>query len=143
MKIPRKTYTLWRKRIIFLFLAVIVILFCCAVFFRWLILPTVLFFVALGVLLIILDIWLLPLYFKSFEISFSDSVISVSKGVIFKSKTVLPNKKLISVSRISLPDAQRYNLTAVFIRFYKGFIFIPEIDKSVAKEMILPLPEKK
>ena len=112
-------------------------------FFRWLILPTVLFFVALGVLLIIADIWLLPLYFKSFEISFSDSVISVSKGIIFKSKTVLPNKKLISVSRISLPDAQRYNLTAVFIRFYKGFVFIPEIDKSVAKEMILSLPEKK
>ena len=143
MKIPQKTYELWKKRIILLFFASVLVFSCFAVFFGWLILPTVLLFVFLIVLLVVINKWLLTLYLKSYRISFNDCQITVSKGIIFKSKTVLPNKKLISISKISLPDAQKYNLTAVFIKFYKGFMFIPEIDKSVAKELISSLSEKK
>ena len=142
MKIPQKTYRLWRIRILILFVTSILSVICLAVFFGWLILPTVLFFAFLTVLFALVNVWLLPLYFKSYRIYSNKSIITVSKGIIFKSHIVLPNKKLISISRISLPDAQRCNLAAVFIRFYKGLVFIPEIDKNVAKELILSLSEK-
>ncbi len=132
MKLPQKTLKLWRIRLAVLFSLTIAILICLSAFFRWLILPAVFIFV----FLVFSELWLLPAFLNRYEIILDDNCFRIDKGIIFKTKTVLPKRWIINLKTVKLPDSKALGLGLLLIKTYKGVIFIPELPEEAINGII-------
>ncbi len=132
MKLPQKTLKLWRIRLAVLFSLTIVILISLSAFFRWLILPAVFIFV----LFLCLELWLLPAFLARYEIILNDDFLQINKGIIFKSKTLLPKRWIINLKTLKLPDSKAMGLGLLMIKTYKGVVLIPELTEEAINEII-------
>lgn len=128
---PLKTIRLWQRRIAVIFILTIAILVSLALLSGWFIIPAVFLFA----LLIILEVWLLPLYLNSYGIELKSSCLRIKKGLIFKSETILFKTRLICLKTYILPDAKSVRLSLVVLKTYKGYVFIPELEEETVKRL--------
>ena len=128
---PLKTIRLWQRRIAVIFILTIAILVSLALLSGRFIIPAVFLFA----LLIILEVWLLPLHLNSYGIELKSSCLRIKKGLIFKSETVLFKTRLICLKTYDLPDARNARLSLVVLKTYKGYVFIPELEEETVKRL--------
>lgn len=132
MKLPQKTLKLWRIRLTVLFSLTIVALIGLSAFFRWLILPAVFIFV----LFISLQLWLLSAFLNSYRITLYNNCLQIDKGIIFKSRIILPKRWIINLKTVKLPDAKAFGLGLLLIKTYKGVVFVPELPEETIDGII-------
>ena len=128
---PLKTIRLWQRRIAVIFILTIAILVSLALLSGWFIIPAVFLFA----LLIILEVWLLPLHLNSYGFELKSSCLRIKKGLIFKSETILFKTRLICLKTYILPDAKSVRLSLVVLKTFKGYVFIPELEEENVKRL--------
>ncbi len=128
---PLKTIRLWRIRFAVVFIITVAILVSLALLSGWFIIPAVFLFA----LLIILQVWLLPLYLNSYDIELESDCLYIKKGLIFKSETILFKTRLICLKTFVLPDSKSLRLSLVVLRTYGGYVFIPELEEESVKKL--------
>ncbi|MBQ3817160.1 MAG: hypothetical protein II802_02665 [Clostridia bacterium] len=130
--LPKKTLTLWKIR--FSLPAVVLAAIC---FFLYSVSPIFLI-AAAGILIVMLFIVFIyiPLYFKSYEIYFSDSAIIIKRGVLIKTTHIMPFSKMIYAETFTTPLAFLFKLSAVTLKAARSLLVIPEIEAQGAKNII-------
>lgn len=130
--LPNKTRVLWQLRI------AAAIIFICITFLivaplTILILTVILLLCVLGAFLIFIYI---PIFVKNYKIEFNNGGLCINKGVIIKKIIILPQTRLVFVQNIATPIMARLNLEVVMLKVAKGWVIIPEIEKSNAQKLL-------
>lgn len=130
--IPKKTLVLWRLRVACVFGVLCAV---CVVFCRismWFILPTVIVF-AIGSVFVFA---FLPKWFKNYKITVSDSVLCISKGVFFKTTSIVPVLRIAFVKTFTTPITSFLKLRCAILKVTRGWIFVPELEDKMVEKLL-------
>lgn len=137
-RLTPRTLLLWRIRLFIAFLP----FFCCAavlcfvsaVFFAVLLfLAAVFFFVYF---------WYFPKLTKAYKITATDEFLSVNRGVIVKTESIMPSPKMISAKRIYTPLSAALGLCTVVVSAARNRILLAAVERETADEIINRLGEE-
>lgn len=130
--LPKRTFFLWQLRclIIGAFLIVICLFFSKQFNF--------LNSVAIGIAIITLTMIVLyiPMFFKSYEIKLKGEAIIINYGVFIKIKHIMPYSRLVYAQSFATPLARLLKVSTLTLKAARGWILIPEIESTAAKEVI-------
>lgn len=130
--LPKKTTLLWQIRII---LITFVLVALCLYFAKtFLFLKNVA--VIIGALGIFLGVLYLPFYFRSYRIILNNDAIIVKYGILIKIDHIMPYKRMIYAQSFESPLAQVMGITALRLKAARSYLFIAEIDKESAQQII-------
>lgn len=127
-KLPKNTLRLWQIRIGTLGVLLTALLSVSAVFTKWMFLAA--FITAL--LFIVCVFIFLPLYIDSYKISFDDTSISVSYGIIFRTTFVMPYPRMVYIKLFATPLTKALRLSGVVLKAARGSLIVPEIEEADA-----------
>lgn len=130
--LPNKTRILWQLRTGFVIAPIYALVVSFCRIYPIIILPTAIVFAIGSVFLLIY----ISFYLKSYKITLDGSIIYISKGIIFKSTTIIPNPRLAFTKSISTPLTYYLNLKCVILKVAYGWVFIPEIECEIAERII-------
>ncbi|MBQ8203935.1 MAG: hypothetical protein IJZ75_06620 [Clostridia bacterium] len=115
-----------------MFLVTELLLICLAPFFSWVILPAAFLFICFG----LSEIWFIPAFIKSYDITAAYGSLTVSRGILLKRTAVFPNPQFMMLRAISLPDAQRAGFVMLAIKSADALAIVPDMPKAEAQRLI-------
>lgn len=130
--IPRKTRILWQIRIAFVLVVFCTVLVVFCHISLWFLLPTAIV-ITIGSAFVFIYI---PLYFKSYKVLLYDNYLCIFKGVVIKTRLVLPHLRLVFIKSTTTPIASALNLKIIMLKIARGWIFIPEMNCFDANSII-------
>ena len=130
--LPKKTRILWQMRIVLAFACV-----CAAVSFfsrytLWFLLPAAII-AAMGLVFAFIYV---PFYFNSYKITVDDNSISITKGVIIKTTSIMPYPRLVFAQSFTTPLSVMLKMKCVMLKAARGWILIPEIENVNAEYLL-------
>ena len=130
--LPKKTRILWQLRIVLAFACV-----CAAVSFfsrytLWFLLPAAII-AAMGLVFAFIYV---PFYFNSYKITVDDNSISITKGVIIKTTSIMPYPRLVFAQSFTTPLSVMLKMKCVMLKAARGWILIPEIENVNAEYLL-------
>ena len=130
--LPKKTLWLWQIRVVMLTIFLIGLCFYFISFLK--ILKIIVFVIVL--LGLIMALWYLPVFFKSYEIKFSNEAIIINYGVFIKFSHIMPYSRLIYAQSFATPLARLFGLTALSLKAARSRVIMPEISFLDAQKII-------
>lgn len=130
--LPKRTFILWQLRSLVIGICCV---FLCLFFSKQL---NFLSSVALviSVVTLIMIVWYVPTFFKSYEILLKGEAIVINYGVFIKVSHIMPYSRLIYAQSFATPLARILKLSTLTLKATRGWIIIPEIESVAAKEVI-------
>lgn len=130
--VPRKTVQLWQARIAVV-AAVLIAAVCFLSFISvWLLIIPAVIAIALPVLIF----WYIPAFFASYEISFPDGAIVITRGVLIKSTHIMPFSRLVYAQSMATPLSRLLGLSALSLKAARSHLLIPELEKDAVDAFI-------
>lgn len=126
--IPRKTVILWEIRILLIF---VVLWGIMGVFIEYSAVMTLIFACVYAVFAIYT-----PFYLKSFEVCSSEKSIEIKSGIIIKVNHIMPTPRLIYGETLTTPVAAMLGVSAVCLKAARGWVIVPEIEKTKAQSLL-------
>ncbi len=133
--LPKKTLWLWQIRVVMLTALLIGICFYFISVLK--ILKITVFVIALLGLILIL--WYLPVFFKSYRILFGNEAIIINYGVFIKFSHIMPYSRLIYAQSFATPLARLFGVTSLSLKAARSRVIVPEIELSDAEKIISSL----
>ena len=130
-QLPKATLRLWQLRIAILFVLLFFLMFRLFSFWKWFLFP----FSVVLIISIAFIAWILPKFFQSYKISFDNSSITVSYGIIIKTTHIMPCRKLVYVKTFSTPLSRSFGLSGVILKAARVAVIVPEM-KIIDAEML-------
>lgn len=133
--LPKKTLWLWQIRgiaIAFLFILV-------SAYFSFDLKPFAITTAIIAVLFGLFIFWYLPKFFKTCKIQFINGAVVIKRGVFIKNTHILPFSRLIYTQTLETPVAKLFSLTALTLKAARSYVFIPEMKKEEAQELLLAI----
>lgn len=130
--LPKRTLLLWQLRC--MAVGVLCVLLCLFFSKNIAFLNPVAFILAVTTLVII--VWYLPAFFKSYEIVLKGEAIIINYGVLIKVSHIMPYSRLIYAQSFATPLARLMRISTLTLKAARGWIIIPEIGSNAAKEVI-------
>lgn len=130
--LPRKTHILWQIRTFLVFAAVytVIVIFCRN-------LPTVLLpttiAMAIGSVFVLAYV---SIYLNKYKITVDNSIVYITKGVIFKTTIIIPHPHLAFIKSFTTPLMSGLKLRCIILKVARGCVFIPELDSKNAENLI-------
>lgn len=126
--LPKRTVLLWRLRVVML-----TILFLGLCFYFSYALPFLVWAaLGLGLLSVVVNLFYLPAFFGSYEISTKKDAMIINYGVFIKISHVMPYSRLIYAQTFATPLARIFGLTAISLKAARSRVIIPEIKTAQA-----------
>lgn len=128
--LPQKTKALWQIRVVF---AAVSLCFVSLLFgenFKW-----ILIFVILFIGIVIVGFYL-PRYIKSYKITVDTGFIGISKGVFFKSMSIMPYPRLVYVQSFTTPLSSLFNMKLLLLKASRGWIVVPELENVSCEHLL-------
>ena len=76
------------------------------------------------------------MFFKSYEIKLKGEAIIINYGVFIKVKHIMPYSRLVYAQSFATPLARLLKVSTLTLKAARGWILIPEIESTAAKEVI-------
>lgn len=141
--LPRKTLLLWQIRAISLGILLSLIMFISnSIIFM----PIKIVWIAVCAIIclsVFTAVFYMPLLFKTCKVVLLKQGVVVERGVLFKNTHILPFSKLIYTQTYKSPIARALGLTAVSLKAARSRVFIPEMNKNDANDLIIAISEGK
>lgn len=137
-----KVYSLSRKTTILWQVRVAVIAAAIGIFVRLFLWGYMEFQASLwlySLILTIVEIYYIPMYFKSYKISFPDGAILIERGILIRTTYVMPFSRLVYAQSYASPIAKLLKLSGLSFKAARSKIFIPEIAEDDVKYIIQSL----
>lgn len=130
--LPKRTFILWQLRclIIGIFLSLLCVFFSKQ--FNFLTYAAL----VLTAITLIMIVWYIPAFFRSYEIKLKGEAIIINYGVFIKVKHIMPYSRLIYAQSFATPLARLMKVSTLTLKAARGWIIIPEIETTAAKEVI-------
>ncbi len=123
-ELPHKTLTLWRVRLL---LAILTVLGALALFLR----PLAVMLLPFALIIYILvGVWYLPRFVKSFAVHRLPSGMLICYGVILKRRRHYFMGADAPIFCVATPLAALFGLEAAYFRTAYGFIILPECERG-------------
>ena len=90
----------------------------------------------ISIITVIMIVWYIPAFFKSYEIKLIGEAIIINYGVFIKVSHIMPYSRLIYAQSFATPLARLMKVSTLTLKAARGWIIIPEIESSAAKEVI-------
>ncbi len=130
--LPKRTFILWQLRSLVIGICCV---FLCLFFSEQLkFLSSVALIISIVTLIMI--VWYVPAFFKSYEILLKGEAVVINYGVFIKVSHIMPYSRLIYAQSFATPLARMLKLSTLTLKATRGWIIIPEIESSAAKEVI-------
>lgn len=130
--LPKRTLLLWQIRVVML----TILLVAVSLYFKnrfSFVLPLSIVFAALGLLVVV---WYLPTFFKSYEMLFKGEAVIINYGVFIKFSHIMPYSRLIYAQTFATPLARVFGVAALSLKAARSRIIVPEILLEDAKKFM-------
>ena len=130
-QLPKATLHLWQSRTTIFFVLLLFLLSWLFMFSKWFLLP----FSIVLIVSIVFIAWILPRFFQSYKISFDNSSITVSYGIMIKTTHIMPYRKLVYVKTFSTPLSRSFGLSGVILKAARVAVIVPEMEITDAQKL--------
>ena len=130
--LPKKTLLLWQLRVVML--TTLIVSLCLFALERYIFIGSVA--VIISALALLLVVWYLPQFFKSYEIEFKGDAIIINSGVFIRISHIMPYSRLIYAQSFASPLARLFGVSALALKAARSYVLIPEISKDDAQLII-------
>jgi membrane protein YdbS with pleckstrin-like domain len=135
-RLPARVTRYWRWRVIYSSLPLVVLLITAAIvlpwgpwWVRWGIVGVVVAVIAAGIII------LPPIRYRVFWYAISSTEIDIQNGIIFTTRSVVPMRRVQTLTSERGPMADHYRLTTLKIRTAAGSVRLSGLDRSQADEL--------
>lgn len=133
--LPKKTLWLWQIRVVMLTILLIAV---CLYFVSLLRFLKIAAFV-ITLLGLIIVVWYLPVFFKSYELLFGNDAVIINYGVFIKFSHIMPYSRLIYAQSFATPLARALGVTSLSLKAARSRVIVPEINLSDAQKILSSL----
>lgn len=130
--LPKKTLLLWQLRVVML--TSLLDALCLFVLERFVFIGSVAIIISVFSLLLV--VWYLPQFFKSYEIKFKGDAIIINSGVFIRISHIMPYSRLIYAQSFATPLARLFGVSALALKAARSYVVILEINKNDAQKII-------
>ncbi len=137
--LPKKTLLLWQLRVLLFGIACV----CLCLYFAASLsfLNQVAFIISIIILAV--DIFYLPVFFKSYKIELKGDAVIINYGVIIKISHIMPYSRLIYAQSFATPLARLFGMAMVTLKAARSWVIVPEMQRETADRIINYLSEEK